>query len=108
MNKTKINFRLVVGVWNIEITDENEKLLVNNKRCSGAIRYKERTIYIDSELNENDLGKVIRHELTHAVLYETQIELKEHYTEEDVCEFMAKYGEIVNTICEDLLKEIIL
>ena len=32
LSKTKISFKLLLGIWNLEITDDAEKLLVNNKK----------------------------------------------------------------------------
>ena len=105
LSKTKISFKLLLGIWNLEITDDAEKLLVNNKKCGGSIVYKERTIYIDSSLT-NDFQRVLLHELTHAVLYETQLQLSNSYTEEDMCEFVGKYGGLIWSVYLNIVEEI--
>lgn len=79
-------------MWTIIRTDEPEKLLMNNKRLKGVTVYKDNTVYINDELIGNRLNKVLLHELSHIYIYETQIEMKEFYDEEMLCDFMAKFG----------------
>lgn len=105
MSKTKISFKLLLGIWNLEITDDAKKLLVNNKKCGGSIVYKERTIYIDSSLT-NDFQRVLMHELTHAILYETQLQLSDSYSEEDMCEFVGKYGKLICDIYDEIVQDL--
>lgn len=47
--------------------------------------------------------EILRHELTHAFIASTQITSQENdwkYSEEMVCEFVAKYGKKINEICD--------
>lgn len=97
-------FKLLLSKWKICRTDEREKLLVDGKLCKGSIHYRAREIYISDDIFNDDLGKVIRHELSHAVLYETQLNLNTTYSEEDLCEFMAKYGEFITSKTNEIIK----
>ena len=95
MKKGEIKIR-VKHIWNIVITN-NKKDLINNEGhlCKGIVKYKDNIIYIDEEILErkNDLYHLLKHELTHIFLYETQIELKETYSEENLCELVALYSD---------------
>lgn len=101
-------FEIFGNVWSIEITENKDDLIVEGKFCKGAIHYKDSRIFIYFDTSDKDRKRLLLHELSHAVLYETQIELKEKYTEEDLCEFVAKYGlyiiELYNNLIEYLTK----
>lgn len=88
-------FRPLYVEWTLEFTTNVEDLRVNGQICKGAVHYKDRRVCIDKNLSKVDMYKVIRHELTHVVLYETQLDLNRNYTEEDLCELMAKYGAFI-------------
>ena len=100
-----MEFILLKDIWKVEFTDDKEKLRVDGKVCGGSVHYKPRQIYIDKELPENDLRRTLMHEISHAIIYETQIEYKEFYTEENLCEFVGKYGDLVCEICRGILEE---
>lgn len=89
--------------WELEYTEDTEKLTVKGVLGQGSVHYRQRKIYIDERLNLQDREKVIRHELTHVVLYETQIRLVDSYSEEDICEFMAKFGRYINTLVNNII-----
>ena len=80
-------------IWKIILTEDKEPLRANGKFCKGCTHYKDAEIYIYKDTSKRDRRRLLAHELGHAYLYETQVELKEHYTEEDMCEFLAKFGE---------------
>lgn len=105
----KKKIKLFLYEWEVLCTVSKQELEVNGKECKGCVHYSDRKIYVYKNLSLEDKFKVLRHELTHAVLYETQIELKEHYTEEDMCELMAKYGPFIvekanELLCDELSK----
>lgn len=100
-------FKLILYEWGICVTDDLEKLLVNGTICSGSVHYKDREIYLNSNLDEVDLYKTIRHELTHAVLYETQLNLQHSYSEEDLCELLAKWGEFIVNLAKDIINKLL-
>ena len=84
----------VFGVpWSVQLTDEKEPLKAAGKVCKGCTHYKDAEIYISVDTSARDKRRLLAHELSHAFLYETQVELKERYTEEDLCEFIAKFGD---------------
>lgn len=91
-------FRIYDNLWKVTLTDNKEDLIVDGKFCKGAIHYKESCIYIYSDTSMKDRTRILLHELTHAILYDTQVELKTVYTEEDLCEFTAKYSMLVHSI----------
>lgn len=90
--------------WSVVITDEKKKLKSNGKFCAGITCYKEQTIYIDMGLRENQLYRVLLHELTHVYLYTTQINIQETYTEEDMCELVALFGVEIITKANEIIQ----
>ena len=80
----------------------------NNK---SYIQYSTRIIYINNTLPHIETIKhCLIHEITHSYIYETQIQLKEPYSEEDLCELMAIYAEDIikqtNTIIKKYKKAV--
>ena len=101
-----MEFILLKDIWKVEFTDDKEKLRVDGKVCGGRVHYKPRQIYIDKELPQSDMRRTLMHEISHAIIYETQIEYKEFYTEENLCEFVGKYGDLVSEICNGIMTNI--
>ena len=92
--------------WTIrEVAGLDSALLVKDMRCRGTTHYYSREIFIDKDMSFYDKKQTLIHELTHATLYDTQIESKESYSEEDICEFMGIYGESILKIAENYLEE---
>lgn len=90
--------------WVIEeVSGLDSTLLVDGKRCRGATHFYNRKIYIDKNLEATDKKQVLLHELAHAILYDTQLELKDEYSEENLCEFIALYGETILQTAEGYL-----
>lgn len=87
-----MKFDIKGSFWNVILTKDKKALRVNGKVCAGATHYREQTIYIDKGLKLSQTIRVLIHELTHVVIYLTQVSPKDIYTEEDVCEVMALYG----------------
>ena len=101
--KFKIN-----GVdWQIEKCSNSELQLADGLFC-GRTFFFDRKIYINKDLIPNVIEETVRHELTHAFLYQTQILSQEKdfaYSEEMLCEFVGKYGKAIEKIAERYLKE---
>ena len=94
------------SAWTItETAGSDSSLLADGKRCRGTTHYFKREIYVDKDLSPEDKKQVLIHELAHATLYDTQIELKEEYSEENMCDFMAMYGSGIIRVAEDYLKK---
>lgn len=93
--------------WCISEVESNSSLLISEdgKRCKGTTHYLTHFIYLDKDLPLTDKSSTLMHELTHAALYSTQIELKENYTEENLCEFVAMYGSMIYNIAYKYINE---
>jgi hypothetical protein len=78
----------------IRVQSEDCRLALDNgKMCFGTTRYYEKTIAVDRDLERDQCLQTTRHELAHAFLSATQLlEKREGFTEEELCEFVAKYG----------------
>jgi Zn-dependent peptidase ImmA (M78 family) len=92
--------------WTVIVTNSPKDLVINNKQCKGSILYKDSVIFLDENTSDKDRQRIIRHELAHAMLYETQISLRDCYTEEDLCEFIAIYGNLIEEMATDILSKI--
>lgn len=94
------------STWSIiEVAGSDSSLFIDGKHCRGATHYFNREIYINKDLTPEDKKQTLIHELVHATLYDTQIELKEEYSEENLCDFVAMYGEGVVRVAEDYLRK---
>lgn len=91
--------------WKIKMTTE---VLTNKSgdKCKSIIDYKNNSILLNCTLlyNEDELLHAIRHELTHLYIYETQLELKKTYSEEEFCELVALYGNNIILKSKSILK----
>ncbi len=65
--------------------------------------FKAKEIYIDEELPDDRKAETLRHELTHAVIFETQFVTRKKYSEEDVCDLLGMYGEIINSLAGEVI-----
>jgi len=75
-------------------TSRNDEVLKGEdgvKLC-GRIFYEEARIYIQEEMSPERKERVVKHELAHGLLFETQTSLKDQYCLEDLIEFMAIYS----------------
>ena len=89
-------------MWEIKLVPNSDPgLVVDNKICNGTTWPDLLTIYISEELNYAAAKRVITHELTHAFLFSTQIRPPEEFTEEDVCELMARWGSQITRMAEE-------
>lgn len=82
--------------WQVNLVDpDSPGLRTDGSQNWGTTRYITKDIFINNELHENDIDEVLIHELTHALLSETQIKDSHKYSEEDVCELMGMYARVV-------------
>lgn len=90
--------------WKIyEVPSTDPNLLLNGAESWGLTYFKSKTIYIDQGLKPEHKIEVLRHEITHAVIFETQFVSANKYTEEDVCDLMGTYGEIICRLAEEAM-----
>ena len=52
-----------------------------------------------------EINETLCHELSHAFLNETQIEIKETFSEENLCEFIGMYSKKICEIADKYFKE---
>lgn len=96
MTNRETLYDIMDQLWTVRIVDAHDPgLFVDGIACRGATWLSSQQIFLSNELTEHTLKRVLIHELTHAVLYASQIELPEHYSEEQVCDFVAIYSETV-------------
>lgn len=102
-----MKFKINGAMWTIEKCSNNE-LPLSDGLFAGRTFYFDRKIYINKDLDRALLEETIRHELTHAFIYQTQILNQEEdfkYSQEMLCEFVGKYGKEIERIAERYLKE---
>ena len=79
--------------WQVELADAHSpELMVNNEPCRGTTWCGHQRIYISNELPLDCALRVIRHEVTHAYIWSTQISLPKAYDEEYICDFIAMWA----------------
>lgn len=86
----------------------NSEIPMNDGLFYGRTFYFDKKIYINKDADEKSKKQALRHELTHAFISETQISNQEKdytYTEEMLCEFVAKYGEAIEKITNNYFME---
>lgn len=94
-------------VWEIAIAPStNPELIVDGTARAGATWLMQQKIYLSEELNKNTARSIIAHELTHAFIYSTQIKEEESYTEEELCEFVAKWGDKIFALTDEIYNEL--
>lgn len=75
----------------------------------GRTFYFDKVIFINRDIKKDQKEKTLRHELVHAFLDETQITTQEkgrQFSEEEMCEFMAHYGQQICDICIEYFNEV--
>lgn len=87
-------------IWEVSIVpNTNPELIANSYAASGTTWGISQKIYLSADLTKDTVKSVIAHELAHAFLLSTQIRPTnqdadiEHYSEEEMCNFVSMYGE---------------
>lgn len=80
--------------WEIkEVPEDSGKLFVQGSFHQGSTHFDTQTLYLLDSLTKDRKREVLMHELTHCILYATQVYYqKDSFSEEEVCELMALYG----------------
>jgi Zn-dependent peptidase ImmA (M78 family) len=85
-----------IGKYKYKIQDidnmDSEELTVGGIKCYGTTDYLKQMIYMWSNATKERYNSTLRHELSHATLESYGLS-KESYTEEEVCDIIANYGE---------------
>lgn len=114
------NYSTGVKVMTIEIAGQQwhvctigahrPELMVDGTSRLGACWPAHLNIWISDELRGDQVPRVVMHELTHAYIYSTQAITPESWSEEDLCEFVAIYGqeisEMCTLVCHELFPEV--
>lgn len=88
-------------VWKVyEVPGNDSMLLVNGSRVRGATHFYHQSIYIDEGILPDDKRRVLMHELAHAFIYITQLDYKDKYSEENLCDFVAMYGDYIHRLAD--------
>ena len=93
--------------WNIEeaTPTTNTRLYVDGSPRFGICELGCKNILIDKNLRPDVKIQVLRHELTHAFLNAFLLDRKESYTEEELAEFVALYGQQVCDYANQYMKD---
>ena len=75
-----------------EVNSLDARLMLNGKQCYGVVQYGLQHIIIDQSPLLSSKIETLRHELCHAFIRETQLSIRDTYTEEEVCEMVGIYG----------------
>lgn len=92
----------------IKLAGNNEIIDISGfKNAYGCINYKTYTIRINKDMNKQGYLYTLIHELTHAYLHEYGFSCGNvKYTEELMCEIMARYGETIIINSKKIMKEL--
>lgn len=92
--------------WQIYLAKPHDpELFVNGESLQGACWCGHSKIFISDELDDAALKRTLIHEIAHAVLYMSQLEVSETFSEEQLCNFMAIYGKMVVNTADYILEE---
>jgi len=80
--------------WKVRFVDVSEM----EDKMDGHTFYNERLILIRNDLEEITSECVLRHELTHAILCIQGRWLQEHFTQEEMCEFIGFQTPLLNKL----------
>lgn len=93
MTKFMGTLTLLGQKWEVFTADAHDpELIADGCSCTGTTWCGHFKIFLSNELKGSRLLRTIRHELTHAVIYSSQCEVPENFSEEQICEFVAIYG----------------
>ena len=93
--------------WRISIVpSQNPELYVDGVLCAGTTWLTQQEIYLSADLNAKTARCIIAHELTHAYLWATQMKVPEAFTEEEVCDFVARWGDEIMNMTNHIYKEL--
>lgn len=109
VNKKIFYFDINNDTWKIEEKCKDKLLELYKKECKeddiymiyGITKKSNQTIYINSEMSEQQKRKTLMHELMHCYLYEFGIHNFSQFDEEDLCNFSAYSHDIIHKIVKD-------
>lgn len=94
-------------VWTIETRSATDAALISDgAMIRGITQCGKQLILLSGDLDQRTARLVILHELVHAYLWSTQARMPDEYTEEEVCEFVARWGRKINDTAEMIVTEL--
>lgn len=92
--------------WKIYLVSSNHPQLKNlNRVYLGCCDKETKSIYINENLNDIYLKKVLCHELVHACMFSYQVQLDD-FQEEILADLIATYGEEIIDITNSTFKRL--
>lgn len=103
-----MNFYVNGNVWKLEFVNPNDEVLINDEGIYtlGVTDNNVKTVYINNRLNSYMYRKVLSHEITHVVIFESGINF-DRDTEEIIADFIASYGTDVINIIDSVYRQIL-
>lgn len=92
--------------WKVFFVDKTHAQLADESGeqiAYGITLPRECEIYIDNGLPKGMMRKIVTHELVHAIAFSYGVNL-EHATEEDICDFIGIYFDVLKPIRKAVLK----
>lgn len=103
MTKYAGKLTIVDQEWEVYIADAHDpELIANGVDCAGTTWCGHFKIFLSNELRGSRLKRTIRHEITHAFIYSSQCDIPETFDEEQICEFVAIYGNKIIEISDEI------
>jgi hypothetical protein len=102
-----VRIKIMDTDWTVEKRKAHDpELMVEDVSCRGTCWCGHYKIFLSEELTAATAGTVVRHELTHAFLYLTQLEFPKKFTEENVCDFVGGFAPQIVSIAKAVVKEL--
>ena len=91
--------------WEVHIIPATDpELYVDGDICRGTTWMGKHQIFLSSDLTSSTAKRVIVHELTHAYLFSTQMRVPETFTEEEVCDFIACWADLIYSSANNIYR----
>lgn len=99
----EVSFSIANQEWVIRVVDSHDaRMIVDGDVCRGCTWVGQNEICMSNELTDRTFKRVLLHELVHAYLSATQMDIPDTFNEEQLCEFFAIYSaeilDLANTI----------
>lgn len=101
-NLLELNIKICGLFWHLVVMDKDDpRLMLDNEKCKGLCLLEQRQIFLSNIDSGFGFDRLLIHELTHAMLYSCLHDETNRFTEEQVCEILARRGrEIINVADE--------
>lgn len=92
--------------WCIKLVPTRDRNLAVSEVSGsyGVCNPTDLTIYLDESMSYTRMKQTLSHELTHAYLISYMLDLKENYSEDEICEFVALYSQHILDDCRKFME----